>query len=363
MKIALLCGESRTVVWFRKPLIKELLARGCEVSVITLDDEYKQEIEALGVSFYRMGDSNRSTNPFKILTLKAKYKRLLKQIAPDVAFTFMLKPNVFGVTAAHAAHVPHIYSMVEGAGDVFINNGLKWKAIRCVVCFLYRRAFRHSETVFFLNKDDRAEFETRGLVRAAQCKMVYGVGVDLTHFAYAPLQGERTFLMIARMLRTKGVLEYCECARLVKEKYPDAEFLYLGAEGTVTLEQIRSYTEGGIVRHFGTTKDVRPYLSQATAFVLPSYREGMPMSVMEAQATGRAVITTDAVGCRDTVRDGYNGFIVPCRDAEALAQRVIDLIEHPDTARQMGEQARRYAEEVFDERKINEQICEVVLKL
>ena len=140
---------------------------------------------------------------------------MIREICPDIVVTFMLKPNTFGVLAAKKAGVKSIYSMVEGAGDVFINGGLKWKAIRAVVCGLYRRAFRHSRKVFFLNNDDKAEFIQKRLVTSEQCEVIHGIGVDLDKFAYRPMKNRQTFLMVARMLRTKGVFEYCECAKSV----------------------------------------------------------------------------------------------------------------------------------------------------
>lgn len=157
------------------------------------------------------------------------------------------------------------------------------------------------------------------------------------------------------MIRSKGVLEYCKCARLVKEKYPDAQFDYLGHESELTLADIQEYIDDGSVNYLGAVKDVRPYLESCTCLMLPSYyREGLPMSIMEAEATGRGIITCNTVGCKDTVVDGYNGFIVPQKNYEAMAEKCIYLIEHPEEAARMGENSRRFAEERFDQKKINQ---------
>ena len=166
--------------------------------------------------------------------------------------------------------------------------------------------------------------------------------------------------MVARMLKTKGVLEYCECAKKVKEKYPDAQFRYLGAEGDIKLKDIRTYVDAGIIEYLGTTKDVRPYLADCTVLVLPSYREGLPMAVMETEATGRGIITCDTIGCKDTVKDGYNGFLVPARDCEALAKCCIAVIEQPELAAQMGINSRKFAEEKFDEKVINNYLIQAL---
>ena len=209
--VLLLCVTSQNVCTFRAGLIKKLQEKGCKVSVVAFDDEYKQEVAELGVDFYCVKDKNRSLNPLKILSLKGKYKKIIKEVNPDTVFTFMLKPNVFGTLAAKSAGVKQIYSMVEGAGDVFINNSLKWKIIRKAVCFLYKRAFKHSQKVFFLNHDDVAEFMSRKLVKASQCERVFGIGVDLNKFEFKPIKNKATFLMVARMLKTKGIYEFCKC--------------------------------------------------------------------------------------------------------------------------------------------------------
>lgn len=362
-KILLITPTSGQVIGFRAKLIETLQQNGYEVSVLTFDREREQEIESKNIKFYCVEDKNRSLNPFKILSLKNKYCKIIKEVKPDIVFTFMLKPNTFGVLAAKKAGVKDIYSMVEGAGDVFINNGLKWKVIRKVVCGLYKKAFKNSKKVFFLNNDDKAEFVQRKLVKKEQCEIIHGIGVDLEKFAYKPIKNYKTFLMVARMLKTKGVYEYCKCARIVKQKYPDAVFNYLGAEGTVTLADIKEYIDDGSINYLGTTTDVRPYLEDALLLLLSSYREGMPMSIMEAEAVGRGIITSNGVGCRDTVVDGYNGFIVPRGDYEQMAEKVIWCIEHPEEAEQMGKNARVFAEENFDEKKINAFICSELEKL
>lgn len=354
MKCILLVTKSETVLTFRQCLIRHLLQQGHTVGVVAYDADRRQEIEALGAAFYCVRQENRWLNPFAIVWYAQQIKRILKREKPDLVFTFQLKPNTFGVLASACAGVKRIYAMVEGAGDVFTYDTLKWKLIRLVSCTLYKVALRHTQTVFFLNGEDKQEFVTRRLVPEEKCRVIPGIGVDLERFACRPVTNQRTFLMVARMLKTKGVLEYCKCARLVRQKYPDARFCYLGAEGTVTVADIREYIDDGSVEYLGTTKDVRPYLEACTAFVLPSsYREGLPMSIMEAEATGRCVLTCDNVGCRDTVIDGYNGYLIPCGDYEALARKCIEVIEHPELALQMGANSRAFAEQKFDEKTIN----------
>lgn len=360
MKIALITPTSGQVIGFRAKLIETLQQNGYEVSVLTFDKEHKQEIESRNIKFYCVEDKNRSLNPFKVLSLKNKYCKIIKETKPDTVFTFMLKPNTFGVLAAKKAGIKNVYSMVEGAGDVFINNGLKWKIIRKVVCVLYKKAFRNSKKVFFLNNDDKTEFIQRKLVKPEQCEVVHGIGIDLEKFAYKTIKNHKTFLMVARMLKTKGVYEYCKCARIVKQKYPDAVFNYLGAEGTVTLADIKEYIDDGSINYLGTTNDVRPYLEESLLLLLSSYREGLPMSIMEAESVGRGIITSNGVGCRDTVVDGYNGFIVARGDYMLMAEKVIWCIEHPTEAEQLGLNARHFAEENFNQKEINRSIVNLI---
>lgn len=360
MKYLILMNVSHDVISFRAKLIEFLQQQGHSVVVIAHDDKRKEDIEALNVKFYCVEQNNRGLNPFSMLSYKRRLAKIMQSEKPDVVFTFQLKPNTFGVFAAKKAGVENIYSLVEGAGDVFIHNSLKWKLIRSVVCFLYKRSLKHSKKVFFLNNDDKAEFLRRKLVQEEKCQIVHGVGVDVEHFTYAPLPKNKTFLMIARMLRAKGVIEYCKCARAVKEKYPDAVFNYLGREAELTLADIKEYIDDGSICYLGTTKDVRPYLQDCLAYLLPSYREGFPMSIMEAEATGRPIITTNAVGCKEAVIDGYNGFLVEKGDDKAMAEKCIFAIENYEKMEEMGKNARKFAEDNCDCRKINQLIYEVI---
>lgn len=299
------------------------------------------------------------STPLLFLGISKKMIQVIKKERPDVIFTYQMKPNIFGAISGWLCGVHRIYPMIEGMGDVYTNTGFKWRCIRLVADMLYRSSLLVTQKVFFLNNDDKEEFLRRKLTKKEKCLVVHGIGVDLEKFSYTPTQNERTFLMAARMLKTKGIYEYCKCARIVKQKYPDAVFGYLGAEATVKLSDIQEYIDDGSIAYYGTTQDVRPYLAEATAVLLPSYREGCPVSIMEAEAMGCAVIVSNSVGCKDTVVDGFNGFIVKKRDYEAMAEKAIWCIEHPEETKKMGVNARAFAEERFNAQKINEVVYEV----
>ena len=360
MKILLLCVTTDVVIGFRKSLIESMQKLGHEVSVITFDRKHEDIIKSRGINFYCLEDSNRGLNPLKVLTLKNRYAKMISDIAPDIVFTFMLKPNIFGVLGAKKAGITNIYSMMEGVGDVFIYNTLKWRMIRRVVCYLLRKSFRYSKKVFFLNCDDRDEFISYKLVKEEQCDIIPGIGVDLDRFAPKALENTDSFLMVSRMLKTKGVLEYCEAAKKVKERYPNAKFRYVGPENTLKVADIQSYIDDGVIEYIGATLDTVPYYEQTAVSVLPSYREGLGLVNVEAAAVCRPVITCDTVGTKYTVIDNYNGFLIPVADSDALAEKMIYFLEHPDMIRTMGENGRKFAEDNFDQKKINQKICHVL---
>lgn len=362
MKIVLVSPTTSTVLNFRMPLIRKFLGNGWDVSVICGDADRKEEIESASVRFYCIKQNNRGLNPFSMLTYRKRVKRILKREKPDVVFTFMLKPNIFGVSAAKKAGVENIFSMVEGLGDVFINTGLRWKIIRLIVCKLYKKSFRQVKKVFFLNRDDADELISHNIIAEQKIELIHGVGVDLEKFNERPIKNYRTFLMIARMLKTKGIMEYCRAAEIVKKKYPDTVFNYIGSEidGTVKIKDIQAYIDNGSVNYLGAVQDVRDYLEDCAVFVLPSYREGLGLVNVEAAGIGRPVITCNTIGTKETVIDGYNGMLVDVKDVQSLAEKMMYFLENPDKITEMGRNNRIYAEKKFDQKQINEYVYQVV---
>lgn len=360
-KILMICNLSQNIYTFRLPLVKKLQSLGYEVSTLAFDNKYEDTLNEEGVKLYCINDKNRSLNPFKILSLKNRYYKVIKEINPDIVFTFQLKPNIFGALAAKKAGVKEIYSMVEGAGDAFINKSLKWKVINFVECKLYKKAFKCAKKVFFLNNDDINEFVSRKLLKQEQAVVINGIGVDLDKFKFKPVDKKSNkFIMIARMLETKGVYEYCKCAELVKKAHPEAEFMYLGGEGTVKVSDIQSYIDNGSINYLGTTKDVKPFIESALMMILPSHREGVPMTIMEAESIGRGIITSNRIGCKETVKDGFNGYLVDQPDFETMAKHCIEVLENKELAVEFGKNSRKFAEENFDQKIINAKILEVM---
>lgn len=296
-------------------------------------------------------------NPLRDLRTLIWLVRLFRKEKPDILFAYQAKAVAYGCLAAKLAGVQGIYCMIAGLGSIFQLQGLKGSMIRRILVSQYKVALAGCRKVFFQNPEDADDFVKRGLVKKEQVALVNGSGVNLAHFTPQPMPAEPVFLFVGRLLIDKGLMEYLEAARQVKKRFPKARFLVLGPMETnpmaVKAEALAPFEADGSVELLGFTPDVRPYLAACSAFVLPSYREGTSRSTLEAMAVGRPVITTDAPGCRETVKDGVNGFLVPARDAAQLADRMVWLIGHPDEARQMGQESLRICRERFDVKDVN----------
>lgn len=361
MKLVVLSNVAQSLVNFRGRLLEELVAVGHEVIAVApeRDDPVLPALAAMGVRYVPVAMSRTGLAPGADLGYARALHRLFRAERPDATFGYTVKPSVYGTLAARAAGVPHRVFMVNGLGYAFGEGGPRQRLVGAVARLLYRAAGSAAHRVVFQNPDDRDAFVRLGLVAAAKTLRVAGSGVDLERFAAVPLpDGPPTFLLIARLIAEKGVLDFVEAAREVRRHVPEARFQLLGpfddAPGAVSEAQVAAWAREGVVAYLGTTRDVRPYLASATAFVLPSYyREGVPRTALEALATGRPVVTTDRPGCRETVVDGRNGFLVPARDPAALARALRDLIADPDRLRAMAAASRALAEERFDVVAVN----------
>ncbi len=285
--------------------------------------------------------------------------RLYQQIAPDFIIHYTIKPNIYGSLAAKWAGIPSI-AITTGLGYTFVNDNWVAKAARG----LYKLAFRFPKEVWFLNEDDRQVFLKHRLVSEDKAVLLHGEGVDLTHFAPQAKSvddGKVRFLLIARMLWDKGVGEYVEAARIVRQKHPKAVFQLLGACGVanpsvIERAQIAQWEQEGLVEYLGTTADVRPVIANADCVVLPSYREGIPRTMIESSAMAKPLIVTAVPGCRDVVLPGQTGYLCPVKDATALAACCEKIIlMSPETRAEMGAAGRRFMADIFDENLVIEQ--------
>lgn len=356
--ILVIAGYAPSLSIFRGPLLKAMKTTGRRV-IAAAPDLKADDLAALGVECRDIPLSRTGVNPLADLRLMQSLVRLMRRERPTVVLGYTAKAVIYGMLAAAVAKVPRRYALITGLGYAFAEEG-KGSLVRRVQEKLYRAALRQTTTVFFQNRDDPELFRRLGLLpQGLPVVVVDGSGVDLKVFARAPIpDGPARFLLIARLIAAKGIREYAAAARIVRQRYPDTEFHLVGGMDTnpdaLSTAEIKAWTDDGTLLWHGELKDVRQQIAAAHVYVLPSfYREGVPRSILEALAMGRPVITTDAPGCRETVVEGQNGFLVPPRDAQALAAAMERFIADPHLAQTMGERSRTLAESRFDVNKVN----------
>jgi glycosyltransferase involved in cell wall biosynthesis len=350
--VVLAANSSWNIVSFRSGLIRALKAEGYEPIVLApVDPAAEQRMDDLGVERIVVRIERSGLNPFADLALVLKYRRLLKRLRPIAYLGFTIKPNIYGSIAARLTGIPAIAN-ISGLGTVFIKRG----PLLALVSRLYRFALKRVAVAFFQNPDDLELFVRRGLVRRDQARLLPGSGVDLESFQPTAFPaGPATFLFIGRLLGDKGVREFADAARIVRADLPDARFQLLGPmdEGNrsaIARSELDQWVSEGRIEYLGETDDVRPYIEKATAVVLPSYREGLPRSLLEAAAMGRPLVTTDVPGCREVVEHGVNGLLCEVRSSDSLAKAMKELAEMPSEKwAQMGAASRRMVEERFSQ--------------
>ena len=356
-----------TIPWFREDMLRDFAGRVDDVVVLgnETDEKWIPYFEELGVRYRTYPVSRNGLNPISDVKTYRALKRIIAEECPDKVLTNFVKANVYGCIAAHNRGIKDIYVMMGGLGSVFQGDDRKSRLARLFVTAEYRASLKHSKKIFFQNDEDSKLLCDLGTVKSEQVVRIYGSGVNTEHFKQEPLPEQMSFVFIGRLVRGKGVLDYLDAARIVKREYPDVRFDLVGPYDTnpsgLKPEDIEPYIEDGTVVYHGEQKDVRPYLKNASCFVLPSYYgEGTPKSALEALATGRPLIVADAVGCREVVEDGVNGFLVPPRDAGEIAHAMVKLIEESGLIKRLGKASRHMAMEVFDVRRVNESILETM---
>lgn len=367
--IAIIGNQGFSLLNFRGPLIEDIVARGHRVIALApeMDDETKAALVALGAEPHVIALRRTGLNPLSDLASLVALWAALRRVGPDVSLGYAAKPAIYGTLAAWAAGIPRRYAMVEGLGYVFIDRPgekSRKRVLRRVVKGLYGLALRRAARVFFLNQDDVADFTSMGIVTPDKAIKLGGIGVDLDRWRPAPsVLDPLTFTFVGRLLRDKGVREFVAAARVIKRVSPFTRFLLIGGTDTnpesAAKDEVEAWVNEGLLEWPGHVP-VEPWLMKTSVFVLPSYREGVPRSTQEAMAMGRPVITTDAPGCRETVIDGGNGFLVPPRDAEMLAAAMSRFIDNPGLVASMGQRSRELAEERFDVRKVNKVMIEAM---
>lgn len=369
MRVIVVGGWAPSLVRFRGSLLAGMVARGHEVIATAADGDEatRAALSAMGVAFEELKLERAGLDPRADAATLATLTRRFRALRPDVVLTYTVKPVVWGGLAGRLAGVPHRFAMVTGFGYAFQGQEkLGRRVLATAVRGLYRAGLAGSEAVFFQNPDDRGEFARMGLLgKRTRVEIVRGSGVDVDYYAPAPLPvAPPVFVYVGRLVSEKGILDYVEAARRVRAIHPAAQFLVVGGidpnPASATADQVEAWVREGAIQWLGELDDVRPALARASVLVLPSYREGTPRSVLEAMSMGRAIVTTDVPGCRETIVDGAEGVLVPVRDPAALAAACARLCGEPSRIPAMGALGRKRVEALYDARRVAGHMLDVM---
>ena len=363
MRSLLLSSHTPSLFWFRVDLMKDIQAEGYEVFAAAQmpESDWAERFAEIGVNYRQIKVSRNGLNPIGDLATLRDIKRLLREIKPEKIFVFQAKTVAYGCRAAASLGITEVYTLIAGLGSVYLGHGLKNKLVKFVMSALYKQAFKRSKNVFFQNNDDKQTMLDEGLLKEDKIVMIHGSGVNVEIFTPTKLPTIPTFLYIGRLIRDKGVGEYLEACQIIKAEYGDkVRCLLVGPydsnPSALKPEELQPLVDKGIVEFFGEQKDVRPFIDQCSIYVLPSYHEGTPKTVLESMAKGRAIITSNAPGCKETVVDGVNGYLTEVKNAKDVAEKMKALIEHPEKVASMGMKSREMAVDIFDVKKVNDTI-------
>lgn len=361
-RFLIIAGQAESLQNFRGPLIEALLAQGLEVHTVApklhSGSPIRIALEAKGIVVHDIPLRRAGTNPLADLKALFALWRLIRRVRPQYVMGYTIKPVIYGTLAAAIAGVPNRFALITGLGYAFQGNGQR-KKMQTLAQQLYTIALKQAKKVFFQNSDDEALFRQLGILApGAASAVANGSGVDLNYYAPAPLPaGAPRFLLIARLLGDKGVREYVRAAGRVRARHPEVTFSLVGPidenPDSIPQDELQQWIEQGIVDYLGEMRDVRPAIAAATVYVLPSYREGTPRTVLEAMAMGRPVIVTDAPGCRETVTEGDNGFLVEPKSIDQLENAMLKFIQEPALIERMGARSLQIACEKYDVHKVN----------
>ena len=363
MRIAVLSSHTPSLFWFRADMMFSFIERGHEVYALGNEPEvdWKEKFSEKGIIYRQINVQRNGLNPLNDIRSISSIKKILADIMPEKIFTYQAKTIIYGTVAANRLGITEVYPLIAGLGSLFLKEDRKTKIIRTILMQEYKMAMRKCPVIFFQNTDDEQTFREKRIIKKQQTVMLHGSGVNLERFSLQPLPDRFAFLCISRLIRDKGVYEYLESCKRIKAIYPNIRCLLVGPFDTnpssLKKEELQHFIDNGVIEYFGEQADVVPFLAQCSVFVLPSYREGTPKTVLEAMACGRAVITSNAPGCKETVENKVNGLLVPVRNVDAIVEAMQYMIDHPDTVRLMANKGREKAERLFDVKKVNAAIC------
>ncbi len=366
--IVIVSGFAESLINFRGDLIRELVARGLRVTTLAPAASAKQveRIEALGAAFIPYQIRRNGMSVASDLATLAQLKRLFRELRPEIVLAYTIKPVIWSGIALFANPLTRFFPLITGLGFAFYGDSLRRTMLRKLVMTLYRRSLKRAEVVFFQNPDNQQTFRSAGLLGVKPSVVLPGSGINLERFPLQPLPGgDLVFLMIARLLGEKGVREYAAAAAELKQRFPNVQFRLVGPSDPspdgIPDDEVAKWKVEGAIDYVGGLEDVREEITNCHVYVLPSYHEGLPRTVLEAMATGRPIITTQVPGCRETVVANQNGFLVEPRSVPELVQRMIWFIENRDAIEPMGIQSRRLAVSKFSVDIVNRTITDYLL--
>jgi glycosyltransferase involved in cell wall biosynthesis len=371
MRVVVIGATPHSLINFRGELIKKLIASSCEV--ITMAGEATEAdiatIESYGANFVSYPVSRSSAGPLNNLKTFFAFRKALKRYEPDIVLSYTIKPVIWTGIALLGVKKARFNALITGLGYAFEGGSLKRRLLQKIVSALYWLSLVRADKIIFQNEDDQNYFLATGLAKTNKTCVVNGSGVPIDYFSQQPFLDSRgrgvSFLMIARLLNEKGVRYFIEAAQKVKSRFPDARFELLGPYDTspdgIGEKEVSRWVRSGNVEYLGESDDVRPFLMNCDVFVLPSfYREGLPRTILEAMSTGRPILTTNNVGCRDPIQEGYNGWLVPVKDAESLAAKMTWYIENAEKISEMGNNSRSIVIEKYDVNLVNEAMLDIM---
>ncbi|WP_020676309.1 glycosyltransferase family 4 protein [Geopsychrobacter electrodiphilus] len=366
-KIIVIGALPESLINFRGELLKSFVANGHDVTAMAGNASVVviEQLAEMGVGFRAFPVQRNGLNPVTDIRTYLALRKVFRESRPDMVMCYTIKPVVWGGMALLGMPRIKFYALVTGLGFALQAGGFIRRCLTMVVVWLYRLSLLKAKKVIFQNQDNRDYFVSRKIVNKSRCALVNGSGVDLNKFALVPLPSDGiVFLTIGRLLGDKGFREYVLAAKIVKARYPEAVFRIVGPQDSspdgIPDHEIKKWNESGDIEYFGATMDVRSFISDCHVFVLPSYHEGMPRTVLEAMSMGRPILTTDVPGCRETVTPGENGYLVPHANSQALAERMFWFLEHRDQLVGMGARSRILAEKKFDVHNVNRNIIKIM---
>ena len=367
MKVCIIGVVPGSLINFRGDLIKSFISNGHEVFAMASNATQKEieNIEYLGAQYINYKVQRNGLNPIADFRTLLNFLSTFKSLKPDVILSYTIKPIIWGGIAALFCKKTSFYALVTGLGFAFQKGGVKRNVLTSIVKTLYKLALSKSSGVVFQNPDNQLVFIENKIIDKDKTYRVFGSGVRLDHFQEAEFpRGNPVFLTIGRLLGDKGFREYAEAASIVKLKFPDAKFQLVGPEDpspdAISIKEVKSWHAKGSIHYLGSTSDVRSFINNCHVFVLPSYHEGMPRTVLEAMSIGRPILTTDVEGCGETVVEGVNGYLVPKANVLPLAERMMWFIENRDQWEKMGSESRKMAEDKFDVHKVNDELLNIM---